>query len=140
LLGKHPQRARESEELVRVSLVGRHELFYQLEVSRRLDQAPPVRGALLRDADVVRDLVQPRRFELRRRAALEPAKRVHEGDLRRVLRLFAVAKLVLAEREDLPLMSLVEQARGFAFRLIQPEWSRCRMAFVRYCGHDLSPS
>src|SRR5439155_16236839 len=125
LLGQHAEGARQAEELVRVAVVGRDDLLDQLEVARRLDEPPPVGVALLRQADVVRDLEEQRALEFGRRPALETAKRIHEGDLRRVLGLLAVAELVLAERENLALVLLVEQARRFAFRLVEPDWRRC---------------
>ena len=117
-----------------------HELLDQLEVRRGLHEAAAIRVALLREADVVRDLVEPRRLELGRRAAPEPTEGVHERDLRCVLGLLTVAELVLAEAQDLALVALVEQARGLVFRLVEPEGPGCRMAFVRYCGHGLSPT
>src|SRR5207302_9616233 len=81
------------------------------------------------------DLEQPRGLELGGGPTLEPAERVQEGGLRRVLGLLAVAELVLAERQDLPVVSFVEQACGFSDRLLEPGRDGCRMAFGRYCGH-----
>jgi hypothetical protein len=51
-----------------------------------------------------------------------------------------VAELVPAEAQDLALVALVEQARRFVFRPVEPEGPGCRMAFVRYCGNGLSPT
>jgi hypothetical protein len=82
----------------------------------------------------VRDLEQPGRFEFGRRATLDPAEGVHERDLRRIFGFLAAAELVLAEREDLALMALVQQACCFTLGR-EPGWNRCRMAFGRYCGH-----
>ena len=50
------------------------------------------------------------------------------------LALLTAAELVLAEREDLALMALVQQACCFTLGR-EPGWNRCRMAFGRYCGH-----
>jgi len=61
-----------------------------------------------READVVRDLEQPRELGLGRDAALERAMRVQERRLERVLGLVARAELVDAEAEDLARVALVE--------------------------------
>jgi hypothetical protein len=139
LLGDDAQRGLEAEELVGVALVCGYPLLDQLHVARRLDESPPVGVPLLGQADVVRDLEEPRRLELGRGPALEPAERVQERRLRRILGLLTVAELMHAEREDLPLMALVEQAGGFTLRR-EPGRSRNRRrtAFGRNCGH-LSP-
>ena len=69
------------------------------------------RRAAAREADVVRDLEEPRRLELRHDAALDPAERVQEGALDGVLGLLARAELVQAVAEDLVRVLLVERAR-----------------------------
>src|SRR2546423_12447981 len=61
--------------------------------------------------DVERDLQQPGELELRLDAALERAQHVDESRLRRVLRLLAVTKTAVTERED-PLAVLLVEVLG----------------------------
>src|SRR5207248_1944203 len=91
-------------------------VLHRLEIAGRLYPAPARRGALARQADVLGDLVEPRRLELRVDAALDPAERVQEGRLRCVLGLFAAAQLMQAVRVDLARVPLVEIACRIRFR------------------------
>ena len=86
------------------------QLLDDIEVGRRLDPAAAPRGAAAREADVVGDLEEPRRLELRHDAALDPAERVQERALDGVLGLLPRAELVQAVAEDLVRVLLVEGA------------------------------
>ena len=61
--------------------VGWNALLDHHEIARGLDESAPVRVALLRQADVVRDFEQPGRFEFGSRAALDSPEGVQERDL-----------------------------------------------------------
>src|SRR5262249_24523087 len=87
-----------------------NDLLQHLEVVRRLDPSTPPRRAPARQADVVRDLEQPRRLDLGDDAALQATERVHERRLDGVFGLLARAELVQAVAEDLRGVALVQIA------------------------------
>ena len=97
------ERRVEAHELERVAgrAVGGYDLLQQLEIVGRLEPQTLAGRRAARDADVLRDLVEPRLLELRRRAALEPAECVQERRLDGVFRLLARAELMQAVRVDL---------------------------------------
>ena len=106
----------EPDQLVGTMRGRRSKLLDDLEVGRRFDPAAPPGGAAAREADVVRDLEEPGRLDLRHDAALDAAERVQEGGLHRVLGLLTGAELVQAVPEDLVGVLLVERARRVGFR------------------------
>src|SRR5439155_25017208 len=107
----------QTADLVDVADGRADELAHLFEVLRRLDEAPARPRVLPREADVLRDLVEPRRLELGHDAALEAAESVQERRLSRVLRLLAVAELDEAVGEDLPAEALVEVTRALGGRV-----------------------
>jgi hypothetical protein len=115
LLGHLAERLGQPDQLVRVRLARGEDVLDRIEIARRLDAAAPRGGALAGQADVLRDLVQPRRLELRVDAALVAAEGVQERRLDRVLRLLPVPELVEAVREDLAGIALVEVPRRIRF-------------------------
>jgi hypothetical protein len=110
LLRERAQRLIESEQVVDVVLAGGDDVLELAEVARRFDPAPARGRAPLVVADVLRDLEQPRRLVLQRDAAIEPAERVQERDLRRVLGRVPAAEPLRAEVEDPPAVAGVQLA------------------------------
>ena len=110
-LGHPGERLLEPDQIVLAALGRRGHVLDRLQVTRRLDAAAPERGAVAGEADVLGDLEQPRRLGLRHDAAAQPAERVQERVLDRVLRLLARAELVQAVAVDLAGVALVEIPR-----------------------------
>src|SRR5439155_25621425 len=78
----------------------RDDVLERVEVPDGFDATAPPRALTPRATDVLRDLEEPGRFELRANPAAQATVRVQEGRLHRVLRLFAVAEQPEAVAED----------------------------------------
>ena len=137
-LGHLLEHVLEADQLVGAPRRRRGQLLDHLEVGRRLDAAAPPARAAAREADVVGDLEEPRRLELRHDAALDPAERVQERALDGVLRLLPRAELVQAVAEDLVRVLLVEGAREVGFGR-GDALDAVRTAYGRYCGQIVRP-
>src|SRR5207237_1353782 len=72
LLGHLLERIRQADQLVGVELARRQDVLDRVEVAGALDPPPPPRGALARQTDVVGELVQAGRLELRGEPAVPP--------------------------------------------------------------------
>ena len=128
----------EADQLVAARGRRRRQLLDDLEVGGRLDPAPPPRGAASRQADVVRDLEQPGRLELRLDPAPKAAEGVEERALHGVLGLLARAELVEAVAEDLRRVPLVELMRRIRFRR-RGAFDAVRTTYGRNCGQLHAP-
>src|SRR5581483_187773 len=133
------QRARQADQLVRVDLVRRNDVLHRLEIVERLDLAATRRRAQPRQADVLRDLVEPGELELGRVTALQPAERIQEGRLRCVLCLFLAAELMAAVRKDLPAVLRVEALRVLRTRSRRLRERLTCTTYGRNCDQRRSP-
>src|SRR5439155_12259278 len=111
------QRIGRARKLLRVTDRCADELTHAVEILRRLDEAAARPRPPPGQTDVLGDLVEPGRLELRDDAALESAEGVQERRLDGVLGFFAVAQLQEAVGEDLAAEALVEVARRLGGRV-----------------------
>ncbi len=112
LLGHVAERLGQADQLVGVHLRRRDDVLERIDVARRLDAAPACGRTTARQADVVRNFVQPRHLELGPNATLQSTERVQERRLDRVFRFFLVPELVEAVRVNLARILLIEPSRG----------------------------
>src|SRR5581483_1105013 len=117
----------QADELVREPGRRGCDLLDDLEVGLGLDPSATPGRAAAGQADVLRDLEQPRRLLLGDDAPPDPAERVQEGALHRVLGLLARAELVQAIAKELGRVPLIEHTRHVA--------GAVGATYGRDCGH-----
>jgi len=93
------------------------DVLESIQVANSLDAAAPPGRFPTRPADVLRDLEQPGRLELRSHSPLKPAVSVEKGRLHRVLRLLAVPQEPQAIPEDSARVPGVQVRCGLRFGL-----------------------
>jgi hypothetical protein len=91
-----------------VGLIGRRRLGEYLRITHELDLAPTPRSIEAREADIPRDLEQPRRFRDRHDPTAKSAERVQERRLSRVLRFVTLSELAEAEAENAGRVAFVQ--------------------------------
>jgi hypothetical protein len=107
----------------------RQKVLHRVDVVYRFDAAAPSRRSAACEADVVRDLEQPRELRIGSDAALQRAMRVQERRLDCVLCLFARSEAAEAEAEYLPRIPLEQVTRSVGPFGVS----------YRFCGGDAAP-
>jgi ribonuclease P protein subunit RPR2 len=108
-------------------------------ITRELDLASTPRGIEARQADIPRDLEEPRRFHDRHDPATKSAKREQERRLSRVLGFVALSKLAETEAENASRVTFVQALERFALSDVFAAFDALRTTDRRNGGQARPP-